>query len=133
MLLPASIRLQENWQFEESVSSAGPVPGIPSSLANKARGGSGRLMNRNKLQSEQRHRPTLAYVKYEDHVVFHRADTESLTPEVRECVGWLTYQSENFITISWDRCGDPSTLNGGSHTSGIVIMRNCIKEMRTLV
>jgi hypothetical protein len=76
---------------------------------------------------------SIIYVRYVDHVVFHRADPESLTPQVRECVGWLLNQSEDFVTISWDRYGGTSTLEGGSRASGVVIMRNSILEMRTLV
>lgn len=72
------------------------------------------------------------YVRYVDHVVFHRADPESLAPQVRECVGWLLHQSEDFVTISWDRYGGASTLDGDSRASGVVIMRNSILEMRTL-
>ena len=77
---------------------------------------------------------TLVYIKYRDHVLYHRAQPESLKPQVRECVGWLVYAGKDYITICWDRDVEPHTLRGGdSKASGLVVLRSDILEMKRIV
>jgi len=73
----------------------------------------------------------LAYVRYRDHVLYHRSNPESQSPQIRETVGWLVYEGEEYITICWDRDAGPPTLKGGDpKASGLVILRSDIMEMR---
>jgi hypothetical protein len=75
----------------------------------------------------------LVYIKYRDHVLYHRALPRNLKPPVRECVGWLVYAGEDYITICWDRDVDPPTLKGGDpQASGLVLLRSDILELRRL-
>ncbi|MCJ7424597.1 hypothetical protein MUP01_10075 [Candidatus Bathyarchaeota archaeon] len=76
----------------------------------------------------------LTYVRYRDHVLYHRSNPESQSPQIRETVGWLVYEGEEYITICWDRDADPPTLKGGDpKASGLVLLRGDILEMKRLV
>lgn len=76
---------------------------------------------------------SLAYVRYRDHVLYHRGDPLSLKPQVRETVGWLVYEAPDYITVAWDRDADPPTLKGGDpKASGLVLLRGDILELRRL-
>jgi hypothetical protein len=77
--------------------------------------------------------PPVVYVRYGDHVFFNRGDPILMKPQVREAVGWLVYNCEDYIIISWDRDADPPTLKGGDQkASGLVLLRSDILELRTL-
>ena len=76
---------------------------------------------------------TLVYIKYRDHVLYHRAQPESLKPQVRECVGWLVYDCAEYIILAWDRDAGPPTLRGGDpKASGLVVLRSDILEMKRI-
>jgi hypothetical protein len=76
---------------------------------------------------------SLVYVRYRDHVLYHRSDPVSLRPQVRECVGWLVYDCAEYIIMSWDRDAEPPTLKGGDpKASGLVVLRSDILELRRL-
>lgn len=76
---------------------------------------------------------SLVYVRYRDHVLYHRSDPVSLRPQVRECVGWLVYDCAEYIIVSWDRDAEPPTLKGGDpKASGLVVLRSDILELRRL-
>jgi hypothetical protein len=85
-----------------------------------------------------KHRPNekmeagdIVYVVYRDHVHYHRSDPALMEPQVRETVGWLECQNENFITLSWDRDACPPTLIGGDpKASGLVILRSDIIDFK---
>jgi len=71
----------------------------------------------------------LIYVKYLDHVLFSRCVPHVMKPQIRETVGWLTYEGEEYITVSWDRDAEPPTLKGGdAKASGLVILKKLILE-----
>jgi len=54
-----------------------------------------------------------------------------MKPQVRETVGWLTYECEDYITVSWDRDAGPPTLKGGDpKASGLVILKKLILEKK---
>jgi hypothetical protein len=56
-----------------------------------------------------------------------------MQPQVREAVGWLVYECERHITISWDRDAEAPTLRGGDpKSSGLVILKSCILELKRL-
>ena len=78
-----------------------------------------------------RERGDVIYVMYKDHVLYHRAQPESLKPQVRECVGWLVYDCAEYIILSWVRDAGPPTLKGGDpKASGLVVLRSNILEMK---
>lgn len=73
------------------------------------------------------------YVRYRDHVLYHRGEPLSFKPQIRECIGWLVYEGEDYIIIAWDRDAGPPTLKGGdSKASGLVLMRGDILELKPL-
>ena len=56
-----------------------------------------------------------------------------MKPQVREAVGWLVYECEYYITITWDRDADPPTLKGGDpKASGLVLLKSDILKLEKL-
>ncbi len=72
-------------------------------------------------------------VVYQDHVCYNRGNPEVIAPQTRECIGWLVYESPEYIVVSWDRDAGPPTLKGGDpKASGLVLLRSAILELRRL-
>lgn len=72
-------------------------------------------------------------VRYFDHVQYSRAPAFVVSPQTREAVGWLVYESEHYITIAYDKDAGPPTLKGGdSKASGLVLLKSAILEMKKL-
>lgn len=70
-------------------------------------------------------------MRYRDHVLYHRGDPELMEPQTRECVGWLAYECQDYLTLCWDRNASPLTLKGGDpKASGLVILRSDILDLR---
>ena len=75
----------------------------------------------------------LIFVRYYDHVLYNRTSALAMKPQVREAVGWLVYECEYYITITWDRDADPPTLKGGDpKASGLVLLKSDILQMKKL-
>lgn len=75
----------------------------------------------------------LIYVRYLDHVMFNRSSASFMKPQVREAVGWLVYECEEYVTLSWDRDADPPTLRGGDlKASGLVLLKSDILALKRL-
>jgi hypothetical protein len=75
----------------------------------------------------------LVYVLYIDHVLYNRVDPLVMGPQIREAVGWLVYECDDYITISWDRDAGPPTLHGGDpKASGMVLLRSDTLELKNL-
>jgi hypothetical protein len=75
----------------------------------------------------------LIYVRYRDHVLYHRSDPVLMKPQVRECVGWLVYEVPDYVILCWDRDAGAPTLKGGdSKASGLVLLCSDILELRRL-
>ncbi len=75
----------------------------------------------------------LIFVRYLDHVIFNRVSALAMKPQVREAVGWLVYECEYYITLTWDRDADPPTLKGGDpKATGLVLLKTDIKELKRL-
>jgi hypothetical protein len=73
------------------------------------------------------------YVRYRDHVIYHRGSPEAMMPQIREAVGWLVQECADYIIICWDRDAGPPTLKGGDpKASGLVILRSDILEMKKI-
>ena len=76
---------------------------------------------------------TLVYVRYLDHVLFSRCSPLALKPQMREAVGWLNYECEEYIILSWDRDAEPPTLKGGDpKSSGLVLLKTDILDLKKL-
>jgi hypothetical protein len=75
----------------------------------------------------------LVFVRYNDHVLYNRADPLVMGPQVREAVGWLVYECSTYVTIAWDRdAGPPSLRSGDPKASGMVLLRSDILELKNL-
>lgn len=73
----------------------------------------------------------LVYVRYRDHVLFHRGNPQIMKPQIRECLGWLVYECPEHIIVCWDRDLEPPTLKGGDpKASGLVLIQSDILEIR---
>jgi hypothetical protein len=75
----------------------------------------------------------LIFVRYLDHVAFNRNLAFAMKPQVREAVGWLIYECEQYVTLTWDRDAEPPTLKGGDpKASGLVLLKSDILEFKKL-
>jgi hypothetical protein len=75
----------------------------------------------------------LVFVRYLDHVLYHRSSALAMKPQTREAVGWLIYECDRYVTIAWDQEAEPPTLHSGDpKASGLVIMKTDILELKKL-
>ena len=75
----------------------------------------------------------MTYIRYRDHVIYHRSSPEAMMPQVREAVGWLVQECADYVIICWDRDAGPPTLKGGDpKASGLVVLRTDILEMKRI-
>ena len=75
----------------------------------------------------------LIFVRYLDHVIFNRASALAMKPQVREAIGWLVYECEYYVTLTWDRDAEPPTLKGGDpKASGLVLLKTDIQELKRI-
>lgn len=75
----------------------------------------------------------LVYVRYLDHVAFNRSSALVMAPQTREAVGWLVYDSSEYVTLTFDRDAGPPTLKGGDpKASGLVLLKSDILELQRL-
>lgn len=75
----------------------------------------------------------LIFVRYLDHVSFNRASASTMAPQIREAVGWLVYECDQYLTLTWDRDAGPPTLKGGDlKASGLVLLKSDILELKKL-
>jgi len=71
------------------------------------------------------------YVRYKDHVIFKNIPEPVAEAAERETVGWLTKQNEEIMLIEHDRTVQSLETSSGQG-NGIVILKNCVLEMRVL-
>ena len=75
----------------------------------------------------------IVFIQYRDHVMYNRASALMMQPQTREAVGWLVYDCERYIILTWDRDADPPTLHGGDpKASGLVLLKRDILELQKL-
>jgi hypothetical protein len=74
---------------------------------------------------------SLVYVRYQDHVIYKNVLKPMAEPAERETVGWLTKQNEEIMLIEHDRTIQNSEISSGQG-NGIIILKNCILEIREL-
>ncbi len=73
---------------------------------------------------------TVIFVLYLDHVLYNRASALAMKPQTRAAVGWLIYECEQYIILTWDRDIDPPTIKGGDpKASGLVLLKSDILEL----
>jgi hypothetical protein len=71
------------------------------------------------------------YVRYKDHVLFKNVVEPIEKAVERETIGWLTKQTDEIMLIEHDRTISCFQLSMGQG-SGLLILKNCIIEMREL-
>jgi hypothetical protein len=75
----------------------------------------------------------LIFVRYLDHVLYNRSAAQAMKPQTREAVGWLIYDCDLYLTLTWDRDAEPPTLHGGDpKASGLVLLKSDILELQPL-
>ena len=76
----------------------------------------------------------LVYVRYLDHVLFKDVDPGVFSrPFTRETIGWLENEDDDAIQIIWERfAGADSQEKTKQKATGLVILKNCIQEIRYL-
>jgi hypothetical protein len=75
----------------------------------------------------------LIFVRYRDHVLYNRSSALVMQPQTREAVGWLVYDCELYVILSWDRDADPPTLHGGDvKASALVLLKGDILDLQKL-
>jgi hypothetical protein len=75
----------------------------------------------------------LIHVHYADHVLYNRAQALAMQPQIREAIGWLIYECDNYLTLCWDRDAGPPTLRGGDpKASGLVLLKSDIITLEKL-
>ncbi len=73
----------------------------------------------------------LIFVRYLDHVLYNRNYAVLMKPQTREAVGWLVYDCELYLVLSWDRDAEPPTLHGGDpKASGLVLLKSDILDLQ---
>ena len=73
------------------------------------------------------------FVRYLDHVLYNRSSALFMKPQVRKAIGWLIYECDQYITLTWDSDDEPPTLHAGDpKASGLVLLRSDILELKKL-
>ena len=73
----------------------------------------------------------LVYVRYKDHVIYKNILQPIAEAAERETVGWLTKQNEEIMLIEHDRTIPNAQIPSGQG-NGIILLKNCILEIREL-
>lgn len=85
------------------------------------------------MQAEQRRayeHGRLVRVKYLDHAIFLNASPKGLKPTVRETVGWLVEEGEEYLKIVWDRGARQKIFSATKdRDAGIVLVRQLVLEV----
>jgi hypothetical protein len=71
------------------------------------------------------------YIRYLDHVLFRNTPEALDQPAEREAIGWLTQENRELVCIQHDRTIENLEYAGGT-TSGLVLLKSCILEIRAL-
>jgi hypothetical protein len=72
------------------------------------------------------------YVRYRDHILFRNTKNAIDVPVERETMGWLANENADAIRIHWDKTLKPFSKMNESPHCGLVLIRNCILEIRAL-
>jgi len=64
-------------------------------------------------------------VRYFDHVLYRDSDLTIMKPTVREAIGWLEDQNDDFIRLVWERYAEPSISENSRIRSTGIALRKC--------
>jgi hypothetical protein len=71
------------------------------------------------------------YIRYKDHVLFKNILQPMEEAMERETVGWLSKENSEIILVEHDRTMPNAELCSGQ-SNGLIILKNCILEIRKL-
>jgi len=76
---------------------------------------------------------SLVYIRYKDHVLFKDVKSESCNPVIRETIGWVDYEDDDYIRIVWERYSQPYiSVEASIRSTGLVILKKAILEVKPL-
>ncbi len=76
---------------------------------------------------------SLVIIRYYDHVEFRNKDYSKLKPILREVVGWIAYEEEDYIILLSEKpASDKIEEIAKLKPSGFVILKKTIKEVINL-
>ena len=70
----------------------------------------------------------IVMVRYRDHTLFKRKEVESIRPVVRQCIGWLVYETEDYMVVVSDVRWENGIVPDRS-SSGLVLMKSEVVEV----
>ena len=77
------------------------------------------------------HSNRLVYVKYWDHILFRNSNPQLYGDmNVREAVGWLVIETNNYLCLLNDRSVDP--LPSEARESGLILIKSDILEVEEI-
>jgi hypothetical protein len=71
------------------------------------------------------------YIRYKDHVLFKNTKHPLEEAIERETIGWLSKENNEIILVEHDRTTPDIKLSSGQ-TTGLIIIKSCITEIRKL-
>jgi len=74
---------------------------------------------------------SIVYIRYKDHVLFRNTPQPIEDAAERETVGWLIGETGELLCIQNDRTIESLRYSSGT-ASGLLILKNCILEIRAL-
>lgn len=73
----------------------------------------------------------VVYIRYKDHIFFKDMNSSAYAkPFVRETLGWLDHENGDCIRIVWERFAQPTANEVRQRTTGLVILKSSILELR---
>ncbi len=77
------------------------------------------------------HSKRLVHIRYMDHIIFWNSDPSLYEgPNIREAVGWVEFETDDFICITYDRSVKPLPFE--KKESGLIIYKSGILEIREI-
>ena len=71
-------------------------------------------------------------IRYYDHVLFKNVNPEILKPAIREAVGFLNFENDQFIRLIVDVPYEKLPYEKPDQTSGLVILKENIIERKEI-
>ena len=76
---------------------------------------------------------SVIYLRFWDHVLFRDVDPRLYKPFIRETIGWLDYEDEEWLRIVWERFAMPNPPNESKpRATGLAIFKRAVIEMRRI-
>lgn len=75
----------------------------------------------------------LVKVRYYDHVEFKKYDFFDVSPQLREVVGWLTAETDDYIVILYEKpVSEDLKEISKLKPSGFIILKSTIEEVKRI-